>query len=76
VTHGLPFYGRHTRTGDWKSWEDLVQMHLPKAGVDEVGGYILQLHLPLPPPLTLTLTLTRWAATALTPRTPTPTPYP
>lgn len=39
VTHGLPFYGRHTRTGDWKSWEDLVQQHRPAPGVDEAGGY-------------------------------------
>ena len=39
VTHGLPFYGRHMRTGDWKSWEDLVQQHRPADGVDEAGGY-------------------------------------
>ena len=39
VTHGLPCYGRHTRTGDWKSWEDLVQQHRPAPGVDEAGGY-------------------------------------
>ena len=39
VTHGLPFYGRHMRTGDWKSWEDLVQQHRPADGVDEADGY-------------------------------------
>ena len=39
VTHGLPFYDRHVRTGDWKSWEDLVQQHRPAPGVDEAGGY-------------------------------------
>ena len=39
MTHGLPFYGRHTRTGDWKSWEDLVQLHRPAEGVDEAADY-------------------------------------
>ena len=40
VTLGVPFYGRHTQTGDWKSWEDLVQMFDPLGdGVDESGGY-------------------------------------
>lgn len=40
VTLGLPFYGRHTRTGEWKSYEDLVQAHHPLApAVDEAGGY-------------------------------------
>ena len=50
VTHGLPFYGRHTRTGDWKSWEDLVQKHLPAEGVDEVGGYYFNSTSPSPSP--------------------------
>ena len=27
VTLGVPFYGRHTSTGEWKSYEDLVRMH-------------------------------------------------
>jgi len=26
---GLPFYGRSRSTGDWKSYEDLVQQHHP-----------------------------------------------
>ena len=40
VTLGLPFYGRHVKTGDWKSYEDLVQMHAPlEPDVDEAGGY-------------------------------------
>ena len=42
VTLGLPFYGRHTRTGDWKTYEDLAKEH-PEVGVsgggDEVAGY-------------------------------------
>jgi chitinase len=42
VTLGLPFYGRHTRTGDWKTFEDLAKEH-PAVGVsgggDEVAGY-------------------------------------
>jgi len=39
VTLGLPFYGRHIKTGDWKSYEDLVQAHRPLPSVDEAGGY-------------------------------------
>lgn len=42
LTLGVPFYGRHTRTGDWKSYEDLVQAHasaLAAGNVDEAGGY-------------------------------------
>ena len=40
VTLGVPFYGRHVETGDWKSYEDLVQKFHPLGeGVDEVGGY-------------------------------------
>jgi len=29
ITMGVPFYGRHTRTGDWTTYEDLVQRHDP-----------------------------------------------
>ena len=50
VTLGLPFYGRHVRTGEWKSYEDLVQEHSRAAGGslqpadewalrDEAAGY-------------------------------------
>jgi chitinase len=40
VTLGLPFYGRHMKTGEWKSYEDLVQMLHPIADdVDEGEGY-------------------------------------
>lgn len=42
VTLGLPFYGRHVRTGDWKTFEDLTKEH-PEVGVsgggDETAGY-------------------------------------
>lgn len=42
VTLGLPFYGRHVRTGDWKTFEDLAKEH-PEVGAsgggDEVAGY-------------------------------------
>ena len=27
LTMGLPFYGRHSRTGDWVTYEDIVQQH-------------------------------------------------
>jgi len=37
VTLGLPFYGRSAATGDWTTWEDLVQRHAPLApGADAV----------------------------------------
>merc|ERR1711966_638385 len=37
LTMGVPFYGRHSRTGDWTTYEDLVQKHHPlAAGVDSV----------------------------------------
>merc|ERR1711971_1185990 len=37
LTMGVPFYGRHTRTGDWTTYEDLVQQHDPlAASVDSV----------------------------------------
>lgn len=40
VTLGLPFYGRHVTSGDWKSYEDLVQAHAPlDANTNEAGGY-------------------------------------
>jgi len=29
LTMGVPFYGRHSRTGDWTTYEDLVQRHWP-----------------------------------------------
>lgn len=31
LTVGLPFYGRHSRTGDWTTYEDMVQRHDPLA---------------------------------------------
>ena len=31
LTLGLPFYGRHSRTGDWTTYEDIVQQHHPLA---------------------------------------------
>lgn len=37
LTMGLPFYGRHSLTGDWTTYEDLVQRHDPlDAGRDSV----------------------------------------
>lgn len=37
VTAGLPFYGRFTTTGDWRSYEDIVQAHWPlDPGLDAV----------------------------------------
>jgi len=41
LTMGVPFYGRHSKTGDWTTYEDLVQRHDPLApDVDSVlaGG--------------------------------------
>jgi GH18 family chitinase len=29
LTMGLPFYGRHQQTGDWVTYEDIVQQHHP-----------------------------------------------
>ena len=29
LTLGVPFYGRHSATGDWTTYEDLVQQHDP-----------------------------------------------
>jgi len=29
LTMGVPFYGRHSKTGDWTTYEDLVQRHDP-----------------------------------------------
>ena len=29
LTLGVPFYGRHSGTGDWTTYEDLVQQHHP-----------------------------------------------
>lgn len=31
LTMGVPFYGRHSRTGDWTTYEDLVQQYHPLA---------------------------------------------
>ena len=37
LTLGVPFYGRHSRTGDWTTYEDLVQQYHPLApGIDSV----------------------------------------
>merc|ERR1712232_981989 len=37
LTMGVPFYGRHSQTGDWTTYEDLVQRHHPlDAKVDSV----------------------------------------
>jgi GH18 family chitinase len=39
MTVGLPFYGRSAETGEWKSYEDIVQQYAPLSpGVNEVGG--------------------------------------
>lgn len=29
LTVGVPFYGRHSKTGDWTTYEDLVQQYAP-----------------------------------------------
>lgn len=40
VTLGLPFYARHTRTGDWKSYEDVLgQTGALEPSVDEAASY-------------------------------------
>ncbi|KAL1508470.1 hypothetical protein AB1Y20_004572 [Prymnesium parvum] len=39
LTVGLPFYGRHVQSGDWKSYEDIVQWGVEGPHVDEVRGY-------------------------------------
>lgn len=39
LTLGLPFYGRHTRTGDWVTYEDIVQREHP---LDPSLDYALQ----------------------------------
>ncbi len=40
VTLGLPFYGRHVRSGEWRSYEDLVREHAPLGpSENEAGGY-------------------------------------
>eukprot|EP00927_Polykrikos_kofoidii_P082278 TRINITY_DN8139_c0_g1_i1.p1 TRINITY_DN8139_c0_g1~~TRINITY_DN8139_c0_g1_i1.p1 ORF type:complete len:388 (+),score=37.46 TRINITY_DN8139_c0_g1_i1:152-1315(+) len=39
LTMGVPFYGRHSRTGDWTTYEDLVQRHHPLSpDVDSVSS--------------------------------------
>ena len=41
VTLGVPFYGRSTKTGDWTTYEDIVQKHHPlPADVDSVLAVI------------------------------------
>ena len=40
LTLGLPFYGRHVRSGDWKSYEEIVGAW-PELEADEEGGYYL-----------------------------------
>ena len=43
LTLGLPFYGRHSRTGNWVTYEDLVQQHALTPAQDEVpaeGGTV------------------------------------
>lgn len=37
LTLGLPFYSRNTRSGDWKTYEDLIQQHKITPEMDEVG---------------------------------------
>ena len=40
LTLGLPFYGRHMASGEWKTYEDLVQEHAPLSpSANEAGGY-------------------------------------
>jgi chitinase len=36
LTVGLPFYGRHSKSGDWTTYEDLVQKHALSPEIDEV----------------------------------------
>lgn len=38
LTLGLPFYGRHSATGDWVTWEDLQQRHAVAEGDDSAPG--------------------------------------
>jgi GH18 family chitinase len=38
LTLGLPFYARNINTGEWKTYEDLVQQHKLEASMDEVAG--------------------------------------
>ena len=43
LTVGLPFYGRHSKSGDWTTYEDLIQKHILMPDADEVlvqGGSI------------------------------------
>ena len=43
LTLGVPFYGRHSRTGNWVTYEDLVQQHVLTPAQDEVpaeGGTV------------------------------------
>jgi GH18 family chitinase len=38
ITMGLPFYGRYVRGGDWVTYEDIVQKHVPlQSHLDEVS---------------------------------------
>jgi chitinase len=36
LTLGLPFYGRHSRTGDWTTYEDLIQKYSLNPDADTV----------------------------------------
>ncbi|CAE7352676.1 unnamed protein product [Symbiodinium natans] len=39
LTMGVPFYGRHSRSGEWTTYEDLVQKHWPlNPNVDSVDA--------------------------------------
>ncbi len=38
LTLGLPFYGRHSASGDWVTWEDLQQRHALGESDDSAPG--------------------------------------
>ncbi len=37
ITLGLPFYGRNSKTGDWTTYEDLVNKHVIEAKDDKIA---------------------------------------
>jgi GH18 family chitinase len=41
VTLGLPFYGRHSRTGDWTTYEDIVQKYHPLSPTADIAIVVL-----------------------------------